>query len=653
MIEPMKKVIFLLHNNEKKKVLAKLQQLGLIHLEIDELPSRDKVRQLEKKKQIYKTIIQKIQKLHKSKITKKASIFQVSGELIREKSELFPEGVNTFHQRMIHLETIFERLEKKYLAKEELLKNKKILEPWGNFDWDKLENLKNHEIFVEFYIATQNTFKNFKPIGEYIYKINQKRDLVYLIRIYEANSSVKPLLFEKIELPRMSLAEIENDLKILEHSIEKDEEYLNKFLNEEENIVKVILELETLLDFERAKSSLKKDPQGLLFFITGYFPKRKLNEIVKFLNLETISYAISDPKYGEDVPILLRNHWFAKPFEQITKVFSLPKYNELDPTAMFAPFFTLFFGLCLGDIGYGLILLVASILIYFRIDKNRKMIPTLLIFLSLSTVFSGILLNTFFGERFFKTDDSTFYVLETGAEVSLFSAYTLEGKTIYPVLNLSILIGFLQLSFGIFLQIINRYLYHQNFMYCLQPIFSLLILWGGMILAIHNDFLNLGFNQEYTIGLFPIGKWIAQFPETMAAILFYSGILGFFLFNNPQKKILWRPVFGVWEAYQFLIGFAGDFLSYVRLFALGLASGLLGSAFNQIAFMILPDGSFSSPLLFVTIFILILGHTLNIALSVLGAFVHPIRLTFVEFYKNMNFSGGGREFKAFTISKAV
>ena len=98
-------------------------------------------------------------------------------------------------------------------------------------------------------------------------------------------------------------------------------------------------------------------------------------------------------------------------------------------------------------------------------------------------------------------------------------------------------------------------------------------------------------------------------------------------------------------------GFLGDFLSYIRLFALGLAGGLLGNAFNKVAFMILPNGDIHSPLFAITIVILIVGHSLNLGLGILGSFVHPLRLTFVEFYKSINFTGGGKEFKPFALQK--
>ena len=113
---------------------------------------------------------------------------------------------------------------------------------------------------------------------------------------------------------------------------------------------------------------------------------------------------------------------------------------------------------------------------------------------------------------------------------------------------------------------------------------------------------------------------------------------------------------GLWELYQFVSGVVGNLLSYLRLFALGLSGGLLGAAFNYIAFMfITKDGvvHYASPLLAATIIVLVLGHTLNIALCCIGSFVHPLRLTFVEFYSNISFKGGGKQYSPFRQLKSV
>lgn len=667
MIEKMKKITVLLHNREKKKTLAKLQNLGLLHLDTKEAAVGEKYRKLQKKKQTYESLKSKIEKLALN-YTKELKQFTNSDRILSDdNSSAFPSDVKTFHQRMLHLAKKFDTLEKEYLAKEELENDQGKLLPWGEFDWDKLERLEQNEIYFEFYITTQAVYESSNLDGEYFFPVSRDKDRIYLLRILPKHSGAKghpytekglnesgdkqDISFERIYLPKMSLSEIQKNLEILNAGIRKDEIYLARFHREEDRIQKEIDGISVLMDFESAKFSLENDAQSVVFAITGFLPVSQEGKIVPFLLEEGIAYQIEEPNSEDNVPIKLRNSRFAKAFEPITRIFALPKYMELDPTAFFAPFFALFFGLCLGDIGYGTILFVLASIAYFKVKKELQVIPLLLVFLSISTILSGILLNTFFGEAFFKIPESDFYILESGRELALFSAYTMEGKTIYPAMTLALVLGFVQLSFGVFLQAINLYRTNRSFLYAIKPLAVIGLIWGGTIIAVHRDFLALGFNRDFGIGIFPLGEWLVQIPIISGQILFYSGLVGFFLFNNPEKNFLIRPVFGIWEAYQFIIGFSGDFLSYVRLFALGLASGLLGNAFNQVAFMVLPDKDMASPLFALTLVILVLGHVLNIALSVLGSFVHPLRLTFVEFYKNMNFVGGGREFKPFTIAK--
>jgi V/A-type H+/Na+-transporting ATPase subunit I len=664
MIEKMKKITVLLHNSEKKKTLAKLQELGLLHLDTDNSNIGDKLRKLQKKMQTYESILQKVEKLGNMYLDELKSFDNNESIFSSKESDFFPSKIATFHQKMLHLEEMFAKLENEYSAREEMKRDSMAIHPWGDFDWEKIDYLNESGIDTKFHITTIATWNKTKLPDPYFFPIHREGEDLYLVHfipkfsysetkqdIEESSEESKDPGFDEIQLPRTSITEIQKDIAILERSIKKDELFLAQFSQEKELIQYEIDKIQVAIDFEMAKLSLANDKNATVFSISGYLPLLEEKKILTFLKEESISYQIDKPKLGEDVPIKLRNNWFSKAFEPITRIFALPKYMELDPTVFFAPFFTLFFGLCLGDIGYGAILLLLSVIAYTKLSKDKKVIALLMIYLSVSTIFSGFLLNTFFGEAFFKMPGSDFYILENGGSIALFSAYTIDGKTIYPAMTLALVLGFIQLSFALFLQAVNQFKLERNFLYSIKPLSVLALIWGGTIVAVHRDFLDLGFNKDFAVGIFPIGQWLIGFPLLLGQSVFYLGVIFFFLFNNPDKKFFIRPVFGIWEAYQFVIGFSGDFLSYVRLFALGLASGLLGNAFNQVAFMVLPNGDMASPFVVFTLIIMVLGHVLNIALSVLGSFVHPLRLTFVEFYKNMNFVGGGREFKPFTVAK--
>jgi V/A-type H+-transporting ATPase subunit I len=191
------------------------------------------------------------------------------------------------------------------------------------------------------------------------------------------------------------------------------------------------------------------------------------------------------------------------------------------------------------------------------------------------------------------------------------------------------------------MQVVNKW--RQNgFTASLQPAGTFLLIVGVAIWAVGN------MGRAFSVGPIPVGTWINALGNTaglglgMAAL----GILLVLFFNNPGKKIWIRPLLGLWEMYGIASGVPGDILSYIRLFALSLAGGLLGGAINLIANMIRGE----NPGVFSWIFMLLVligGHFINFALAALGAFVHPLRLTFVEFYKSVGFTGGGKPYSPY------
>ena len=394
-----------------------------------------------------------------------------------------------------------------------------------------------------------------------------------------------------------------------------------------------------------------------IFTIQGWFPARREDEIRAYLDRHGVSYSVEEPQAGEHVPVLLKNRRPGRLFEPVTRIFSLPDYFELDPTPFFAPFFALFFGLCLGDLGYGAILTLLAGVIGWRASARGALrsVAYLGVILGVSTMINGVLLNTVFGQPLFNLPGADGFLFSGGGEWALFASQTIRGETVFPAMTLALLLGYVQIFLGGVLRGINAWR-QDGWLYALQPAATLLMLLGGSFIAVHRDPLDLGFNADFAIGILPVGAAVARVSESAGWALLALGLCVFFLFNNPGLKIFLRPLLGIWEFYQFLTGLLGDILSYIRLFALGLASGLLGGAFNQIAFMILPRGPdgdmvYATPLILLTILILILGHSLNLALSALGAFVHPLRLTFVEFYKNLHFRGGGKLFRPFAIQR--
>ncbi|MBN2320727.1 MAG: hypothetical protein JXR49_16725, partial [Acidobacteria bacterium] len=300
------------------------------------------------------------------------------------------------------------------------------------------------------------------------------------------------------------------------------------------------------------------------------------------------------------------------------------KYREIDPSFYFAPFMVLFFGICLGDAGYGLLFLAIA---YFAGRKWGKDKPGLMQvvklceFFSIASIMFGIITGTIFGISFAERSWILLDIdvnAETGNPMSL--------------LYIALGIGFVHLSLAYILGIREAEKFHEK----MEKLGTLFVLWGGVSLVAR-------------------GIWFGKATSVLNIPLLYAGI-GFavagllltLLFPNDSKNWFARLGVGLWNIYG-LTGLIGDFLSYARLFGLGLATAAIGSVMNLLAGMVY---SGAGPIIggIFAVLILIVGHGFNFALSLLGSTVHSARLHFVETFPSF-YEGGGVEYKPFKIER--
>jgi len=342
----------------------------------------------------------------------------------------------------------------------------------------------------------------------------------------------------------------------------------------------------------------------------------------EYLEKENVLYVKSAPDpEKEKVPILLRNKKFSEKFEMLGELYSLPKYNELDLTPFFAPFYMLFFGFCLGDAGYGILMAVVAMVARKKIKKELKNVMMLIFFLGVSTFFFGLISGTFFGIDLYATKLPVYSSLSIYMEA--------RGTDINEQLfNLSLILGGLQIVFGLFLKVINETI-QMGWKFALSTMgWIVLIIGGGIVYA--------------------LGNFTGLPAETVNILLYIVlGISGLFIFllNHPKRNIFVNIGAGLWNTYNMVTGVLGDLLSYIRLFALGISSAILGYVFNSLAVSM--SGNIPVVSIIVMVIILVIGHGINLFMSGLGSFVHPMRLTFVEFYKNAGFTGGGKQYNPF------
>lgn len=490
------------------------------------------------------------------------------------------------------------------------------MEPWGDFKMESLKRLRDAGYEVGFYICSDKVYDEEWETQYHAVVINHIGSKVYFVTVTPVTETVS-LDVESAKIADRSLSEII-----------QEKEKLDAERAETENAMKVLAEnsisdlkaaqvrTSQLVDFDKVKLSADSLAGNKLMLLEGWVPAENAQQLNDFLKSSEIYYEISDPVPGDNVPIQLNNKGFFKLFEPIMKLYMLPKYNELDLTPFFAPFFMLFFGLCLGDTGYGLFILLGISgyrLIAKSISPSMKPILTLVQLLGLSTAICGLLTGTCFG---FNLYDINVPFIQKMKEVIM-----LDNQQMF---NLSLILGAIQIIFGMTLKAVNQAI-QFGFKYAISTIGWLLVLVSTAV-------------------AFAAPSVMAMGGTLHLAILAVGGLM-VYLFNSPGKNIFLNIGLGLWDTYNMATGLLGDILSYVRLFALGLSGGILAGVFNSLAVGMSPDNVIAGPIVMVLIFVI--GHSINIFMNVLGAMVHPMRLTFVEFFKNSGYEGGGKEYKPF------
>jgi V/A-type H+-transporting ATPase subunit I len=364
----------------------------------------------------------------------------------------------------------------------------------------------------------------------------------------------------------------------------------------------------------------------------GWLPKNRLHTLESALERALPQSALFKikPDENEESPILLNNPAFLKPFESVTALYGLPQSSEMDPTPMLSFFFILFFGLCLTDAGYGLVLAIAMGLFIWakKLSIEEGRLWWLLLIGGIVTFFVSIPFGGWFG----LTPDKvpSIFTVDTNGDgiADLFKGQIWnlgETKGIAFLQNLSIALGLIHLSFGIFLAGVSKWISGQKAA-------AFWVDWTTLILFV------------------TIGTYFFVPPEMQSFALYgiYAALALVIWGKGYGSSFFLRPLFGVLGLVNLAMGMLSNTLSYLRLLALGLVTGGLALAVNLVGGQIggLLPVYLAIPVVLV---IYLFGHLVNIALNTLGAFIHSGRLQFVEFFSQF-FEGGGRPFQPFKRS---
>lgn len=602
MIQPMNKYAFLVFHRDYEAVLHQLRELGVLHIqERRDTREVEELQQIQQERGEIKTLLRQLRpfaegqdpELH-PRLKQRAE----GQELVRELHGL----LELRGQKQQELAAL--RAEASEVAL------------WGDFSPERLEQLDAAGYQLEFYSMPLARYTEDFEAGHDVLPIAEQAGRKYFVLLRRAGDAAPLAEADRLARPARSVVQVEEliaqrreELETLERSITIE---TPSHLAELEQYDRL---LENELSFGKAQLQAERLADERLYLLEGFVPTEQAAAFEQEL-AKTGCYfkQIDFDPATERVPIQLKNNSFARSFEFITQLFSLPNYGEIDQTVLIAPFFMLFFGMCFGDAGYGLILLLASTYFRLRNKGGDNSLLSLGQWLGGGAFVVGLALGSIFGMELPWARDKNYLFNQDNMMV------------------IAVAIGLIQVFFG---KLVGAYKTsrQQGWRYALSGYAWVLLLIGlGLIYLLPKLEIALPLWLQY--GLYGIVG---------------LSVLVAFLYNSPGKNPLINIGSGLWTSYNNASGLLGDALSYIRLFAIGLTGSILGSVFNQLAMSCIPSGADASIGGIVigwvmALFILAFGHTINFGIALIGAFVHPLRLTFVEYYKNSEFEGGGRPY---------
>lgn len=500
---------------------------------------------------------------------------------------------------------------------------------WGEFDPARIQALKEAGYTLRFFVCSASAFQE-----EWGIKVSEKEGKTYFVNLDNSisrNIDNSELLEKATEIPQPEksaaqyMLEVENLKGLLAAANARIEAWQ---LANIEDIKAQLKEARQQIDWQRVTLSTDKLAEDSLCLFEGFCPIDKEAELNAMLAAAEVYYEETDPAAEDATPIKLHNNWFVKLFEPLTGMYGWPNYHEFDPTPILGPCFLLFFALCIGDCGYGLMLTLIGYLIYKGKLKIEMFdgLGGIIMALGVGSTVVGYLMGTFFGVDIYRAE-----WFPERAKALMFNNLGVNGKIgEYDVMMvLALVIGVVHIILAMTIKAIS-YTKRDGFKNTVSTWGWLLLIVGGICTAILAMTFSL---PTETV------KW------TLIGIGAVSA-LGIFVFNTPGRNPLINVGAGLWDTYQMSTGLLGDVLSYIRLYALGLAGGMLGAAFNQLGAQVLGEnpnvGAWIGFILIVTF-----GHILNLLMACLGAFVHPLRLSFVEYFKNAGYEGSGKLYQPF------
>ena len=635
MIVPMKKVSLIIPGDKRAETLKKLQKLGMVHIEISE-GSGEKLGQLR----------EQITQLEK------ALYIAVSKKKPEQKELNAPEALS-IAEEIISLDE-----ERNALQGEQIALNTELekLRSWGDFDPGSISPLIEKGIDISFYKIPKAEYNN---LGESVktVKLEQTKSSVKCLFVKTGaegeDEIISSLNIYKLNLPKLSTEEMRQRISEIQEAIKSIEEKITGYAVYSEAMKKAVKVVEKDVEFETyatgmTDESLSQNGSKIISvaYFNGYIEAENLDKLKETAKENAWGLLADDPNTEDDVPTKLKNNKFVSLIYPLTDFLgAVPGYFEYDISGWFLAFILVFFGIIFGDGGYGLfITAVAGIPIIKNLVTKKPISPAFLLvgLFGLSTILWGTLTCTWFGlsaeqipEWLQKLsvpvisnvyEDKIWYPFWTNGQAGLTTAQNLQ--------IFCFTLALIQLTIAH----VKGFVRNKGSLKMLGDTGSVL-----QLLGIYYLVLSLVVNPE----VFSFSVVISGIPVgTVSIVLIGVGFLLSFVFSNYEGSIVKSILASLTNIVSVLLGVVNvfsDIVSYIRLWAVGLAGAAIAATVNELAGPLLGNFLF----MIIAIVLLVFGHGLNMILNVLSVIVHGIRLNTLEFSSHLDMSWSGHKFNPF------
>lgn len=512
-------------------------------------------------------------------------------------------------------------------VKAEIARLMKIVDEWGawgDFSVEDMRRLADAGVHMRFFTTQKSTFdKHIAEWGEKydISLVSDEGSMARFVVIGDGTGDVS-IDAQEQKAPSMSVSDAEKAMKANIAKMRELDRTLSACADARAEIEAELAALKVRLQDVRIEATAENVADGMLLVMEGWAEEENAPKVDAALDAyPNVVYVKSAPTPEDNTPVKLKNNRFNRLFEIIGAMYALPKYGTIDLTPFFAPFYMLFFAICLCDAGYGMMILAAGVALLLKGGDKMRQVGWLTTVCGVACVVFGFFANSFFGM--------------TISDASIFKGVKFINFQ-EDFFSVSMMIGIVQILLGM---AINIWLTTRTFgfRYALGSLGWFLLIFSSCAAAVAG---KLG------------AEWFAFGSIAYYCVVGVALVL-MLLLNSPGKNIFANVGAGLWNTYNNVTGLLSDVLSYIRLFAIGLSGGVLALVFNSLALGMtgLENGIDGQAWWVVALkivgasAIILVGHGINLFMSAISSFVHPMRLTFVEFYKNAGFEMASREFE--------